>query len=43
MVLGMVERGEWPAEQFKATLECLLDRDRDRALFELPPRLADGQ
>ena len=40
MVLDRVARGEWPAEHFQAALDRFLERDQDRALFELPPRPA---
>ena len=38
MVLGMVERGEWPEERLKAALERFLERELDRGLFGLSPR-----
>jgi hypothetical protein len=38
MVLGLVERGEWPREEFIEKLDAHLTRDHDRALFDLPPR-----
>jgi hypothetical protein len=38
MVLGLVERGEWPRERLLAKLDEHLSRKHDRALFGLPPR-----
>ena len=40
MVLGLVQRGEWPEERLKAALERFLEREQDRALFGLLPRPA---
>ena len=40
MVLDQVQRGEWPEERFLAALDKFLDKDRDRAVFDLPPRPA---
>lgn len=37
-VLLAVERGEFPREVLLAGLDGLLERDQDRALFDLPPR-----
>ena len=36
----MVERGEWPTTRFKADMDSFLERDQERALFELPARPA---
>ena len=33
-----VERGEGPEKRLKAAMDRFLDRDQERALFELPPR-----
>ena len=41
MVPGLVERGEWPEERLKAEMDRYLDRELDRALFELPLRPAE--
>src|SRR5262249_37760501 len=38
MVLGQVERGEWPRAQLLEKLDAYLTREHDRALFDLPPR-----
>jgi hypothetical protein len=38
MVLGWVERGEWPRAQLLEKLDAYLTREHDRALFDLPPR-----
>ena len=38
MVLGLVERGEWPKERLLEKLDAYLIRDHDRALFDLPSR-----
>ena len=38
MVLDQVQRGEWPEERLQAAMERFLEKDRDRAVFELPPR-----
>ena len=43
MVLGLVERGEWPEERLKAALDRFLEREQDRALFELPPKAPHGE
>jgi uncharacterized protein YpiB (UPF0302 family) len=37
LILGRVERGEWPREKLLAMLDAALTRADDRALFELPP------
>ena len=42
MVLGMVERREWPEERFKTAMDRFLERDRDQALLELPSWPADS-
>ena len=36
MVLGLVERGEWPRERLLEKLDQYLTRNFDRALFDLP-------
>lgn len=36
LLLGMVERGEWPHEKFDSALDRFLTRDQDRVLFNLP-------
>ena len=38
MVLDRVARGDLSEKLFKADMDRFLDRDQDRALFELPPR-----
>jgi hypothetical protein len=38
MVLGLVERGEWPRERLLEKLDQYLTRDHDRELFDLPMR-----
>ena len=38
MVLDQVQRGEWPEERLQAAMDRFLDKDRDRAVFELSPR-----
>ena len=40
MVLDQVERGEGSEERLKAVMDRFLEREQDRALFELPPRPA---
>ena len=37
MVLGMVERGEWPRERLLEKLDTYLTREHDRELFGLAP------
>jgi hypothetical protein len=37
IVLGLVERGEWPRERLLEKLDEHLTRKKDRALFDLPP------
>ena len=37
MVLGMVERGEWPRERLLEKLDAYLTREHDRELFGLAP------
>ena len=39
MVFDRVERGELSEQRFKADMDKFLDKDRDRAVFDLPPRL----
>ena len=43
MVLDQVERGKWPEKSLKAALDRFLEREQDRALFELPPRPANRE
>ena len=38
MVLDRLRRGDLPEQRFKADMDRFLEKDRDRALFELPPR-----
>ena len=38
LLLDQVKRGEWPEARFLAALDKFLDKDRDRAVFDLPPR-----
>ena len=38
MAEAMLARGEWSEEEFRADMDRFLERDRDRALFGLPPR-----
>ena len=38
MVLDRVARGELKETLFKADMDRFLERDQDRALFDLPPR-----
>ena len=40
MVLDRVARKELPEKLFKADMDRFLERDQDRALFDLPPRSA---
>ena len=40
MVLDRVARKELAEKLFKADMDRFLERDQDRALFELPPRVA---
>ena len=42
MMLDRVARGELSEKLFKADMDRFLDREQDRALFELPPRPADS-
>ena len=37
-VLDRIARGELAEAEVKADMDLFLERDRDRALFELPPR-----
>ena len=39
MVLDQVQRGEWQEKRLKEAMDRFLEKDRDRAVFELPPRL----
>ena len=43
MVLDQVQRGEWPEKRLQEAMDRFLDKDRDRALFELPPRPTEQQ
>ena len=38
MVLDQVQRGEWPEKRLKAAMDRFLEREQDRALFELSPQ-----
>ena len=38
MVLDRLARGELAEKLFKADMDRFLERDQDRALFDLPPR-----
>ena len=38
LLLDQVQRGEWPEARFLAAMDKFLDKDRDRAVFDLPPR-----
>ena len=38
LLLDQVQQGEWPEERFLAALDKFLAKDRDRAVFDLPPR-----
>ena len=40
MALDQVQRGEWSEKHLQATMDRSLEREQDRALFELPPRPA---
>ena len=42
MVLDRVARGDLTEQLFKADMDRFLERDQDRALFGLPPRLTDS-
>ena len=37
VILAKVERGEWPQEKLRASLDASLTREDDRALFDLAP------
>ena len=41
-VLDRIARGELAEAEVKADMERFLERDRDRALFDLPPRAAQS-
>ena len=41
MVLDRVARGDLSEKLFKADMDRFLEREQDRALFDLPPRPAD--
>ena len=38
MVFDRVQRGELSEQRFKADMDKFLEKDRDRAVFDLPPR-----
>lgn len=38
LLLDQVKRGEWPEARFLAAMDKFLEKDRDRAVFDLPPR-----
>jgi len=38
LILAKIDRGEMRQDQIKAELDSYLERDRDRALFDIPPR-----
>ena len=38
IILAQVERGEYSERELRELLDRWLDRDDDRALFELPPK-----
>ena len=40
MVLDRLRRGDLPEQRFKADMDKFLEKDRDRAVFDLPPRSA---
>jgi hypothetical protein len=42
-VLSRVEDGRWPRERFLQMMDEFLDRDHDRALFDLPPKQDDAK
>ena len=41
MVLDRLARGESAEKLFKADMDRFLEREQDRALFDLPPRAED--
>ena len=41
MVLDRLARGEVAEKLFRADMDRFLERDQDRALFDLPPRAED--
>ncbi|RWT33078.1 mobilization protein [Aeromonas caviae] len=46
MVMAWVESGKWTEDKMRSSLDQYLERDNDRALFELPPKpkaSTDGQ
>ena len=43
MVLDRVARGDLSEKLFKADMDRFLERDQDRALFDLPTKSAGGQ
>jgi hypothetical protein len=43
LILGRVDRGEWPREKLMAMLDDSLERADERALFGLPIKLSAGQ
>lgn len=40
--VGKVENGTWPKDKLFAMLNAALQKDNDRALFELPPLKQDS-
>ena len=42
MVLDRVQRGELSLQRFRADMDKFLEKDRDRAVFDLPPRSTDA-
>ena len=43
MVLDRVARGDLSEKLFKADMDRFLERDQDRALFDLPPKGSRGE
>ena len=43
MLRDRIARKELPEKLFKADMDRFLERDQDRALFDLPPRPAKGE
>lgn len=41
-VLAKVKRGDWPYQQMVDLVDDALTSDRDRALFDLPPKPKNG-
>ena len=42
MMLELMESGEWPKERILSRLDQYLEREGDRALFDLSPRPTQG-